>query len=67
MHTNYRRKKRARSGYYGWRRWHRIPTLVYWKRLSQSERRMQVAKLLHSERYDSIPTRYRRDILWHLL
>ena len=69
MHTNHRRKSKFRSKHHGHRRWpcgHHKDSYVWYRRQSWRRRRSHARDLIQQQRFDALPDRYRRHILWWL-
>lgn len=64
MHENHRRKPRHHHKNEGGRH---LPTLAWDRANAARRRRRQLRQLLHHGRYELIPGRYPRDLLWFLL
>jgi len=67
MHTNWRRKNRHKSHWPGNTWCYGPKSCKEYQRISWQKRRTHVRELLHHERWDDIPCRYPRNILWDWL
>ena len=64
MPTNYRRPNRFRGKHHNRGNW---MLLIRWRpirRQKSRDRRAEERRLIHHERYDSLPSRYPKNILW---
>lgn len=66
MHINYRRKNKHRAKHHNcWAAWYMIYSMKPMKRASWRLRRSQARDHMAHGRYDMLPNRYPRDIIWN--
>ena len=66
MHTNHRRKTKFRAKHHNRAHNHSVLpiTLRWWRKQAHRDRRALERHLIVNERFDDLPSRYPRDILW---
>lgn len=70
MHINHRRKNKFRAKHHNEPqysdRWYSpgVASWVYWRRKSNRKRRSRVRRMILRDRYDSLPTRYHKDVMY---